>query len=62
MKSESHWGPASDEDRARDPMRYKPINTDYQSNGYYPEKDAHSNLAYIGEDKVRYVVTDSDRL
>ncbi|XP_052078656.1 sodium- and chloride-dependent GABA transporter 1-like isoform X1 [Mytilus californianus] len=63
VQSESHWGPALDEDRALDPMRYRPLRENkYPPNGHYTDNEGQTNIAYLGDEKVKYVATESNRM
>lgn len=64
ITKESHWGPALDSDRAIDPMRYRPLQDQDKdfSNGHFNDNTGNSNLAFIGDDKVKYIPSESNRM
>lgn len=55
FKKQPEWGPALEEDRAIDPDRYPPLNDISFSN---LAKNGTTNLAYVGDGKVKYIPPD----
>lgn len=61
MKTEPNWGPALDEHRALDPLRYEPIRRGtFKINGDVQEVNGHNNITFIGDEKTKYTPHVSD--
>ncbi|XP_071126955.1 sodium-dependent proline transporter-like [Mytilus edulis] len=61
VKTEPNWGPALDEHRALDPLRYEPIRRGtFKINGDVQEVNGHNNITFIGDEKTKYTPHVSD--